>query len=65
MFPHHPTVKSKSQRTADIISMLVNIYGSKDVFITEYRTILADSILPEFSYNTEREIRYLEHLKVR
>lgn len=59
------TVKSKSQRTADIISMLVNIYGSKDVFITEYRTILADRILSQFSYDTEREIRYLEHLKVR
>ncbi|KAG7175880.1 Anaphase-promoting complex subunit 2-like [Homarus americanus] len=50
-------------RTADIISMLVNIYGSKDVFITEYRTILADRILSQFSYDTEREIRYLEHLK--
>ena len=60
-----PAVKSKSQRTADIISMLVNIYGSKDVFITEYRTILADRILSQFSYDTEREIRYLEHLKVR
>lgn len=58
-------VKSKSQRTADIISMLVNIYGSKDVFITEYRTILADRILSQFSYDTDREIRYLEHLKVR
>ena len=64
-FPHRPSVKSKSQRTADIISMLVNIYGSKDVFITEYRTILADRILSQFSYDTEREIRYLEHLKVR
>uniref|UniRef100_A0A0P4W136 Anaphase-promoting complex subunit 2 n=2 Tax=Scylla olivacea TaxID=85551 RepID=A0A0P4W136_SCYOL len=62
---HAHTLKSKSQRTADIISMLVNIYGSKDVFITEYRTILADRILSQFSYDTEREIRYLEHLKVR
>ncbi|XP_069956279.1 anaphase-promoting complex subunit 2 isoform X2 [Cherax quadricarinatus] len=62
---HAHSLKSKSQRTADIISMLVNIYGSKDVFITEYRTILADRILSQFSYDTEREIRYLEHLKVR
>ncbi|KAK4305032.1 hypothetical protein Pmani_023056 [Petrolisthes manimaculis] len=62
---HAHTLKSKSQRTADIISMLVNIYGSKDVFITEYRTILADRILSQFNYNTEREVRYLEHLKVR
>lgn len=58
-------VKSKSQRTADIISMLVNIYGSKTIFINEYGTILADRILSQFSYDTEREIMYLEHLKVR
>ncbi|KAK7008348.1 Anaphase-promoting complex subunit 2 [Halocaridina rubra] len=62
---HAHSLKSKSQRTADIISMLVNIYGSKDVFITEYRTILADRILSQFNYDTDREIRYLEHLKVR
>ncbi|KAL7631637.1 UNVERIFIED_CONTAM: hypothetical protein RMT77_018062 [Armadillidium vulgare] len=59
------SVKSKSQRTADIISMLVNIYGSKTIFINEYGTILADRILSQFSYDTEREIMYLEHLKVR
>ncbi|XP_076046085.1 anaphase promoting complex subunit morula [Oratosquilla oratoria] len=62
---HAQPLKSKSQRTADIISMLVNIYGSKDLFITEYRTLLANRILSQFNYDTEREICYLEHLKVR
>ena len=52
-------------RSADIISMLVNIYGSKSVFISEYMTILADRILQQFNFDTQEEIMYLEHLKVR
>ena len=45
--------------------MLVNIYGSKELFVNEYRTLLADRILTQFNYDTEREIRYLELLKLR
>ncbi|XP_013419521.1 anaphase-promoting complex subunit 2-like [Lingula anatina] len=60
-----PAKTSKSRRTSDIISMLVNIYGSKELFVNEYRTLLADRILSQFSYDTEREIRYLELLKLR
>ena len=45
--------------------MLVNIYGSKELFVNEYRTLLADRILTHFSYDTEKEIRYLELLKLR
>jgi len=56
---------SKSRRTSDIISMLVNVYGSKELFVNEYRTLLADRLLSQFSYNTEKEIRYLELLKLR
>ena len=37
-------------------SMLVNIYGSKDLFVSEYRTLLADRILSTFNYDTEREV---------
>lgn len=33
--------------------------------MNEYRSLLADRILTTFSYNTEREIRYLELLKLR
>ncbi|XP_060520265.1 anaphase-promoting complex subunit 2 [Cylas formicarius] len=52
-------------RTADIISMLVSIYGSKELFVNEYRTLLADRLLSQYSCDTEKEIRYLELLKLR
>uniref|UniRef100_T1IXP7 Anaphase-promoting complex subunit 2 n=1 Tax=Strigamia maritima TaxID=126957 RepID=T1IXP7_STRMM len=54
-----------TRRTTDIISMLVNIYGSKEMFINEYRTLLADRIITTFNYDTCREIRYLELLKLK
>lgn len=60
-----PAKTTKNQRSSDIISMLVNIYGSKELFVNEYRTLLADRLLTTFSYNTEKEIRYLELLKLR
>lgn len=60
-----PAKTTKNQRSSDIISMLINIYGSKELFVNEYRTLLADRLLTTFSYNTEKEIRYLELLKLR
>lgn len=53
------------RRTSDIISMLVNVYGSKELFVNEYRTLLADRLLTQYSCDTEKEIRYLELLKLR
>ncbi|XP_059850337.1 anaphase-promoting complex subunit 2 [Hypanus sabinus] len=53
------------RRSSDIITLLVSIYGSKELFINEYRTLLADRILHHFSYITCREIRNLELLKLR
>ncbi|XP_065067924.1 anaphase-promoting complex subunit 2-like isoform X2 [Rhopilema esculentum] len=58
-------MSSKSQRTSDIISMLVNIYGSKDLFVSEYRALLADRIFSSYSYDVTNERRYLELLKRR
>lgn len=60
----------QSRRTSDIISMLVNVYGSKELFVNEYRILLADRLLSQFNYNnlqltTDKEIRYLELLKRR
>lgn len=54
-----------SRRTSDIISMLVNVYGSRELFVNEYRTLLADRLLTSLTCDTEREIRYLELLKLR
>lgn len=39
-----------------LYSMLVNIYGSKDLFVSEYRTLLADRILSTFNNDTEKEV---------
>ncbi|XP_011505513.1 PREDICTED: anaphase-promoting complex subunit 2 [Ceratosolen solmsi marchali] len=53
------------RRVSDIISMLVNVYGSQDLFVNEYRTLLADRLLSQLNYQTDREIRHLELLKRR
>ena len=45
--------------------MLVNIYGSKKIFVNEYRSMLSNRLLTRLSYETEKEIRYLEMLKLR
>jgi hypothetical protein len=45
--------------------MLVNIYGSRKVFIQEYRKILASRILEDFYFDLDREIRCKEFLKLR
>merc|ERR1719300_629644 len=46
--------KSNSRRTSDIISMLVNIYGSKELFVEEYRSLLSNRLLAHCSYETEK-----------
>ncbi|XP_028171394.1 anaphase-promoting complex subunit 2 [Ostrinia nubilalis] len=60
-----PKVNSNDRKANDIISMLVNVYGSKELFVNEYRTLLADRLLAQSVINTDKEIRYLELLKVR
>lgn len=50
---------------SNIITMLVNIYGSKDLFVNEYKTLLSDRLLSSYSFNMEKEIRNLELLKLR
>ncbi|XP_030391697.1 anaphase-promoting complex subunit 2 [Gopherus evgoodei] len=60
-----PGKLSSKRRSSDIISLLVSIYGSKDLFINEYRTLLADRLLHQFNYSAEREIRNVELLKLR
>ncbi|XP_075041569.1 anaphase-promoting complex subunit 2 [Mixophyes fleayi] len=60
-----PGKSGSKRRSSDIISLLVSIYGSKELFINEYRTLLADRLLHQFSYCSEREIRNVELLKLR
>lgn len=45
--------------------MLVNIYGSSELFVSEYRNMLADRLLSILDYETEKEIHILELFKLR
>lgn len=65
VFFRYADKNSSTRRTTDIISMLVNVYGSKELFVNEYRTLLADRLLTSLTCDTEKEIRYLELLKLR
>lgn len=49
----------------DILSMLVSIYGSKELFVNEYRLMLADKLLANLEFNTDKEVHTLELLKLR
>jgi len=60
-----PNKTSRGRRSSDIISMLVNIYGSKELFVNEYRSLLSNRLLAMCSYDTDKEIRHLEMLKIR
>ena len=48
--------KQRGRRSADI-SMLVNIYGSKELFVNEYLSLLSNRLLAHCSYNMDKEIR--------
>jgi anaphase-promoting complex subunit 2 len=50
------TKSSKSRRTTDIISILVYIYESQEMFVNEYRALLADRLLHSLNYDTTREV---------
>lgn len=45
--------------------MVVDIYGSKKLFVTEYRQLLAERLLNQLDFDPEKEIRNLELLKLR
>lgn len=45
--------------------MLVRIYGSNDLFVDEYRMMLADKLLASVNFNTDEEVHNLELLMLR
>jgi len=49
----------------DIVGSLISIYGSKELFVSEYRVMLAGKLLKLESYDTSREVSTLELLKLR
>jgi len=54
-----------SRRGTDIIGMLVNIYGTKDVFVDEYQNLLSDRLLKRSQYDTDSDVASVELLKIR
>jgi len=54
-----------TDRNADLLAMLVRIYGSNDLFVDEYRIMLADKLLANVDFDTDREVHNLELLKLR
>ncbi|GLE05047.1 hypothetical protein PINS_up014031 [Pythium insidiosum] len=56
---------SPSSRTSDVLFVQVNIYGSRELFVNEYRLMLADKLLQNLTYDTDRDVQTLELLKLR
>lgn len=59
------TRNNSNSGDCDILAMLVSIYGSKELFVNEYRLMLADKLLANLDYNTDKEVHTLELLKLR
>jgi anaphase-promoting complex subunit 2 len=49
----------------DLVTVLVNLYGSQEAFITEYQNMLAEKLMSAKDYNIDEEIKNLEQLKIR
>ena len=49
----------------DELGQLVSIYGSKELFIAEYRNMLAERLLGKVGHDVDRETHALELLKLR
>ncbi|KAF8555265.1 hypothetical protein OG21DRAFT_1411185 [Imleria badia] len=55
----------RASKTSDIISTIVSIYDSKDLFIKELQVLLAQRLLAIKDGNFDRERRNIEILKIR
>lgn len=63
--PRGNFLATSRNESSDILAMLVSIYGSKELFVNEYRLMLADKLLSNLDYNTDKERHTLELLKLR
>ncbi len=41
---------SRLRKSVDVVSMLVGVYGSKEMFVKEYSSLLAERLLKNFNY---------------
>jgi len=56
---------SAKRKKTDIISTLVNIYGSQDAFLKVYKSMLEERLLSGSKFSYENEIKNLELMKLR
>ena len=49
-------VDYRKTTSGDIVSMLLNIYDTKEVFVKELQVILAERLLSSKDYEVEREV---------
>ncbi|CAM9102975.1 unnamed protein product [Ectocarpus fasciculatus] len=61
----HPDISYSYGRGYDIVALLVSIYESTDLFVSEYRSLLSEKLLQSASYDGDAEISTLEFLKIR
>ncbi|KAL4474722.1 hypothetical protein ABPG72_002315 [Tetrahymena utriculariae] len=57
-------IKIKYQES-DLLSILVNLYGSQESFISEYQNMLAEKMMGTRNFDIDEEIKNLELLKLR
>lgn len=56
---------TRSVRSSDIVSILVDVYESKDLFVEEYQSLLSQRFLQSFECNVDFERRNLELLTLK
>ncbi|CAB3403088.1 unnamed protein product [Caenorhabditis bovis] len=56
---------SQGRQGVDVFNMLVSVYGSKEMFVKEYRSLLAERLSNSDKKDPEFEKRYLNLLKLR
>lgn len=61
----HPDISYSQGRGYDIVALLVSIYVSTDLFVSEYRALLSEKLLQLTEYDGDAEISTLELLKIR
>jgi anaphase-promoting complex subunit 2 len=62
----NPDLAEAGSRGLDVLALLVSIYGSTDLFVSDYRSVLADKLLmTNLDCRADQELVTLELLKIR
>ncbi len=51
--------------SSDTISLLTDIYGTKELFLSAYRSMLAEKLVHKIDFDCTKELKTLELLKIR